>query len=136
MSKPATGPLSPIPTPLEAVHDEVASAIAEATPSGAFETGFRRLQAFAMEHPEFELSIVTAVKNLREELAAFAATSGGGPRIAARLRLLENELRGRVGRPDTYTPTPPRPSAFGPSPQPGPMAGRYPWLDPSSGLPR
>ena len=135
----STGPLSPVPNPLEAVHDEVASAIANATPLGAFEAGFRRLQALASEHPAFEATIIGALKNLRGELVAFAATSGG-PRIAARLGQLELEMRARVGRSPVYVPTPDRPSVFGPTPKPRVLDGRsfsasYPHLD-SSGNPR
>jgi hypothetical protein len=139
MSK--TTPLTPLPSPLEVVHDEVASAIDNATPTGAFEAGFRRLQALASEHPELELSIATALKNLTEELTTLAAAPGGGPRIAVRLRLLENEMRARVARPNIYTPTPqPKESAFGPAPKPRPLDGRsmgvnYPHLD-SFGMPR
>jgi hypothetical protein len=54
------------------------------------------LETLAAEHPEFELSITTALKNLREELTAFAAAPNGGPRISARLWQLENEKCARV----------------------------------------
>jgi hypothetical protein len=137
----STGPLAPTQSPLEAVHDEVASAIANATPSGAFETGFCRLQALASEHPAFELSIITALKNLKEELMTFASAPNGGPRIAARLRQLENELHGRLSRPNVYTPTlPPKEPVFPAPVAPKHLAGigdprSYPWLD-STGSPR
>lgn len=119
----ATGALSPIPSPLEAVHDEVASAIANATPLGAFESGFRRLQTLASEHPEFELSVIGALKNVKAELMTLAAAPNGGPRIDLRLRQLENELRSRVARPNIYTPMPSRPSAFPTPPPPKYPAG-------------
>lgn len=136
MSK-TTGALAPVQSPLQTVRGDLAEAVDQATPAGALRAGIDRLEALAAEHPEFELSIAGSLKNLTEELTTLAAAPGGGPRIAERLRRLENELRARVARSPLYKPTPqPRESAFGPSPQPGPMAGRYPWLDPSNGLPR
>jgi hypothetical protein len=134
MSKPATGPLSPGPSPLQSVRNELDEAVEQATPTGALRAGIDRLETFAAEHPEFAQSIIVELKNLREEFVALAGAPNGGGRIAERLRRLELEMHARISRPNIYRPTPPRPSAF-PEPKPS-IQQRYPWVDQSSGLPK
>jgi hypothetical protein len=132
MSK-ATGPLSPVPSPLEAVRDELAAAIEGSAPVGAFAAGCQRLEALAAEHPEIAPGIVADLRNMRAELAALAATGAGG-RIAERLRRLESEIHSGLDRPRFKLTPENQPSAFGPPPAPRPLGGRsmgvtYPYLE-------
>ena len=127
-----TGALSPVPSPLESVHAEIGSAIAEVTVIGAFEAGYQRLEALATERPETAPGIVSALHNLRAEFTAFAAVGNGGG-IADRLRRLEGEIRAGLDRPRFKLTPENQPSAFGPPPKPRPMGGRslgvtYPYL--------
>jgi len=106
---------------------ELAEAVDRATPAGALRTGIARLEALATEHPELQLGITIALKNLKEELAGLAAAANGGPRITARLRQFENDLRAGLCGPNIYIPT------F-PAPKPPRFPGdRAPMGSPSSG---
>jgi|GEM_PF-3951294 len=140
MSKPATGPLSPVPSPLQSVRNELAEAVEQATPTGALRAGIDRLETLAAAHPELEPAITAELRNLRAEFVAFAGAPNGGGQIAERLRRLELEMHARISGPtNIYRPMPPRPSAF-PAPRPerfpaGIAGGAYPHLD-SSGNPR
>jgi hypothetical protein len=117
MSKP-TGPLAPTQSPLQTVRDELAAAIEESTPVGAFAAGCQRLEAIAAEHPETAPGIAASLTNLRAEFRTFAAVGNGGA-ISDRLTRLENEVRAQLGRPNNiYTPIARAKESMFPPPRP------------------
>jgi hypothetical protein len=120
---------------LSATARDVFKEIQRAAVVGAALDGLRGLEELREQTPHAGPQIDAGLHDLLPRLTELAAR-GDGKGLAAELAALKLRAQAGAVLPKPYTPTPPRPSAFGPSPQPGPMAGRYPWLDQSSGLPR
>jgi hypothetical protein len=124
---------------LSGVARDAFDAIEAAAVVGAARRGLLELEQLRTEMPHAGPQIDAGLHDLLPRLTELAA-KGDGKGLATELAALK--LRAQAGAilPKPYTPTPDRPSAFGPAPKPRPLDGRslstsYPHLD-SFGMPR